>query len=485
MYRRFVVVAICLCLIVLAGCGSGNTPSSSLTNSVASDSTGGAGATNNGTGGSGNTVTSVTGQPRVLLGGTYQFSMPDPNVTWSVNRVPGGNATVGTITSTGVYTAPVTVPIDPVVYVSAVSNSNGSSWFMSLEVGALTGTRFAYVSSASDDSIQIFVADAKTGALQPTSVFSVGGGKARAGLALSPNGNFLYSLNRGTSNISIYAISPATGDLTDAGSVPTPNGPYAMVFSADGNFAYVSCDGASAIAAYAISLGTGMLTPLSGGSYAAGGGRIQSLAVSVDGRFLYAANPDANQIIALSISTDGSLAPIAGSPFPAQPGLSSIVVNKGDYAFDNQELFAGTTNGIQAYDRNPSSGVITPSATLFGTGKSPVLFRNTSDGLLVGVNPLGGGFSFAFDYLAPSIPGTNLSSGGPPVGTGTSPVAGAWLWNENGSTNWLLVLNGQADDSSPTGSIGVYQIDYTHGLVGPVFTIPTALHNPTGFVITP
>ena len=260
-----------------------------------------------------------------------------------------------------------------------------------------------------------------------------------------------------------------------------------MVFSADGNFAYVSCDGASAIAAYAVSLGTGMLTPLSGGFYAAGGGRIQSLAVSVDGRFLYAANRDANQIIALSISTDGSLAPIAGSPFSAQPGLSSIVVNKGDYAFDNQSLYAGSTNGIEAYNRDPSSGVITylPSATQSGTGKSPVLFRNTSDGLLVGVNPQGGGFSFAFDYLAPSNAGAHLSSGGPSVGAGTSPVAGAWLWNENGSTNWLYVLNGQANPSSPTGSIGVYQIDYTHGVVGPVFTIPIALHNPTGFVVTP
>lgn len=479
-----------LCLIVLAGCGSGKTSSANLTTSPsATNSSVGSGAGNNGTGGSGQSPTTTIGQPRVLLGGTYQvsFSLPSSDFTWRVNRVPGGNATVGTITSTGLYTAPVAVPIDPVVSISAVNNTNGSAWFMSLEVGALTGTRFAYISSASDDSIQIFVADAHTGALQPTSIFSVGGGKAPAALALSPNGNFLYSLNQGTSSISIYTISPATGDLTDAGSVATPNGPYAMVFSADGNFAYVSCDGASAIAAYAVSLGTGMLTPLSGGSYAAGGGRIQSLAVSLDGKFLYAANRDTNQIIALSISTDGSLAPIAGSPFPAQPGLSSIMVNKGDYAFDQQQLYAGSDNGIEAYDRDPVSGALTyqPSGTQSGTGKSPILFRNASDGLLVGVNPQGGGFSFAFDYLAPSNAGAHLSLGGPSVGTGTSPVAGAWLWNENGSTNWLYVLNGQASASSSTGSIGVYHIDYSHGVVGPAFTIPIALHNPTGFVVTP
>ncbi len=35
--------------------------------------------------------------------------VPNKDVTWSVNNVPGGNATVGTITSDGVYTAPATV----------------------------------------------------------------------------------------------------------------------------------------------------------------------------------------------------------------------------------------------------------------------------------------------------------------------------------------------------------------------------------------
>src|SRR5215472_2847098 len=49
--------------------------------------------------------------------------------------------------------------------------------------------------------IQIFTADGKTGVLQHVSIFSVGAGKAPAALALAPNGNFLYSLNRGTNDI--------------------------------------------------------------------------------------------------------------------------------------------------------------------------------------------------------------------------------------------------------------------------------------------
>jgi hypothetical protein len=43
------------------------------------------------------------------------------NVDWSVNGVPGGNATFGTINSSGLYTAPPTPPIGSTVTVTAVS----------------------------------------------------------------------------------------------------------------------------------------------------------------------------------------------------------------------------------------------------------------------------------------------------------------------------------------------------------------------------
>jgi len=60
--------------------------------------------------------------------------------------------------------------------------------------------------------------------------------------------------------------------------------------------------------------------------------------------------------------------------------LSSIVADKGDYAYGNQQLFAGTTNGIEVYDRNPATGVLTyqPAVTQQTSDKSPLLFQ--SDG---------------------------------------------------------------------------------------------------------
>jgi serine protease len=50
----------------------------------------------------------------------------DDAVTWEVNGVAGGNSTVGTINSTGVYTAPATVASSTQVQIQAVLNANQS-----------------------------------------------------------------------------------------------------------------------------------------------------------------------------------------------------------------------------------------------------------------------------------------------------------------------------------------------------------------------
>lgn len=476
MTKYCMLTTVFLGISLLAGCAAGNVGDRNLNFDLGNR------GTNSEASSTGNSIALAYSKPRVLLGGTHQFSVSDTNVTWRVNGIPGGNSTLGTISATGLYTAPAVIPISPVIFISVVSNSTHDSSSREIEVGALD-TRFAYVSSAADNSIQIFTVDTKTGTLKPTSILSVSTGKGPSALALSPNGSFLYSLNRVSNDISIFAINTASGDLTDVGTASVPDGPYAMVFSASGDFAYVSCEGASEVAAYGVDLKTGALTPLSTDSYAAGGGRIQSLVITNDGKFLYAANKDTNQIVGFAVDdTNGSLTPIPGSPFTARPGLSSIAVNPGDSQGDNMYLYAGSDNGVETYYRNPSSGVLTYfRATPGSAGKSSEFFRNTSDGLLLGVNPQnGGGFSYAFDYLDPPLWG-----GYPSVSTGTAPTAGGWAWNENDSKNFIFVLNRQADPSSTTGSIGVYHADYGNGLAGPIAVLPTPLHDPTGFVVMP
>jgi len=99
-------------LIGASGCGGGsstpNTPPQSVTVSVSSSSS------------------------NVLLGNTQQFTAavtgtPNTAVNWSVNNVAGGNATIGTITNAGLYTAPADLPSPASVTVQATSQADSSA----------------------------------------------------------------------------------------------------------------------------------------------------------------------------------------------------------------------------------------------------------------------------------------------------------------------------------------------------------------------
>lgn len=67
----------------------------------------------------------------VPAGETQQFTATvtgttNTAVAWSVNEIAGGDATVGTITSTGLYTAPAAVPSPATVSVKATSAANSA-----------------------------------------------------------------------------------------------------------------------------------------------------------------------------------------------------------------------------------------------------------------------------------------------------------------------------------------------------------------------
>jgi serine protease len=67
--------------------------------------------------------------PSVQLNSTQAFTptvanTADDTVTWQVEGIPGGNPTIGTITSAGVYAAPASTPPGGQVTITAVSNAD-------------------------------------------------------------------------------------------------------------------------------------------------------------------------------------------------------------------------------------------------------------------------------------------------------------------------------------------------------------------------
>ena len=102
-------------------------------------------------------VTISPASATVAAGGTQQFTATVENasntaVTWQVNGVTGGNATAGTISSSGLYTAPGAVPSPAAVTITAVSQADATkSASAQVTITATTGLAF-YVSTTGSDS---------------------------------------------------------------------------------------------------------------------------------------------------------------------------------------------------------------------------------------------------------------------------------------------------------------------------------------------
>ena len=97
----------------------------------------------------------------IAPGSTQQFSASvtgtaNTGVTWSVNNIAGGNATVGTISTTGLYTAPPVVPSPNTVTVTA-SSAQDPSQFASATVSITASTANGItISSLSSTSLAPF-----------------------------------------------------------------------------------------------------------------------------------------------------------------------------------------------------------------------------------------------------------------------------------------------------------------------------------------
>jgi uncharacterized protein (DUF1800 family) len=101
----------------------------------------------------------IGGGNQVRLGSTITFTvtvsnLPSTSVNWEVNGVTGGNSTVGTISTSGVYTPPSALPANDLVTVSAVSAStpsmSGSIQLSILNpIPAITGATASPVSGTS------------------------------------------------------------------------------------------------------------------------------------------------------------------------------------------------------------------------------------------------------------------------------------------------------------------------------------------------
>ncbi|MFZ1136681.1 MAG: hypothetical protein WAN69_17155 [Candidatus Korobacteraceae bacterium] len=230
-----------------------------------------------GGGGGNNNTPMVTVSPataNLQEGSTLQFAATVTNsssgVNWLVNGVAGGNSSSGTISSSGLYTAPVVIPSpasititaqlqssstvssNAVVTITAVQFSNASlkgnyvfslkgidaSGFAFYAVGTVTADGNGNITGGEED-----LNDVGSGYFTTTSVtgtYAVGA-DGRGGLTLTSSiGSFAYAFAmRGLTNAGLNEIDNnvinAVGNLEQQTSgVTAPSGNYAFGFSGSG-----------------------------------------------------------------------------------------------------------------------------------------------------------------------------------------------------------------------------------------------------------
>jgi uncharacterized protein YjdB len=89
-----------------------------------------------------------TDQCNAMVQGTGNFN---PAVTWSVNTVAGGNSTVGTVSASGLYTAPASVPTPASVTITATSVADASKF-----ASVLAAVTLKIAVAPPSPSIQVF-----------------------------------------------------------------------------------------------------------------------------------------------------------------------------------------------------------------------------------------------------------------------------------------------------------------------------------------
>jgi hypothetical protein len=170
---------------------------------------------------------SVTVQPssaQVVAGLAKQFSAvvlnaSNPSVKWMVNQTPGGDSTVGTVTSSGYYTAPSQVPSGPVTVTALLQSDPSVNASATVSIQGSLNISPARMGVTTSQTLRFQLA---SGGLNPNDVtWTVSGGAISASGLYTPSGAPGAYTVTATLNANPNVQGQATVYVTDLQGVPT------------------------------------------------------------------------------------------------------------------------------------------------------------------------------------------------------------------------------------------------------------------------
>ena len=179
---------------------------------------------------------------------------------------------------------------------------------------------------------------------------------------MSGDNRFLYVPDLGLDKVFVYALDTATGKLTLASTTDTRPGfgPRHMLFGRNGKFAYVLGEMGSAVAVMSADKATGKLTLIEAVDTVPPQLTVENnsaeLAMSTDGRFLYATNRGHDSVTVFQVNAaNGKLTNVQNIPtqghIPRGMALDP----------DGTHLLTGNQNSdtITVFDRDTKTGKLT------------------------------------------------------------------------------------------------------------------------------
>jgi 6-phosphogluconolactonase (cycloisomerase 2 family) len=205
-------------------------------------------------------------------------------------------------------------------------------------------------------------------------------------LVMDPAGGFLYVMNSGSDNISVFSIDSSSGALTQLG-IPTLIGspPLNMQLTPSGNFLYVTTSGGQVGndgSIVGFSVNAGVLTSL-GAAFPSEGINPNGLAIDPSGTYLYAANTSSASISIFTIGSSGALSEVPSSP------LADTYTAPVNLTLDPTGAFLYVanqgSNNVAVYSISSSTGlptVLTSSTTTgaFSTEGNPSFLASDPNG---------------------------------------------------------------------------------------------------------
>jgi 6-phosphogluconolactonase (cycloisomerase 2 family) len=184
---------------------------------------------------------------------------------------------------------------------------------------------FLYVASPTQHTVSCFAISSK-GLLAEVAGSPFNVGTSPKFVAIEPQGRFLYVADPGSNSVLGFSIQ-SSGALTAINGSPFPasSQPVAITITPGGALLFAANQGSNNVSAYVIDAGSGALGTVSGSPFPTGGRGPVSLASSQT--FLYVAENITNDVAALAIGNNGTLTPVANSPFSVATQPSWIAVN--------------------------------------------------------------------------------------------------------------------------------------------------------------